>query len=310
MSGRCVPCRVRHACGALCVVAGLMQAAPVLAQELEPRAYVASPVGTNFIATNLAHASGQVLLDPSLPIADVQARIDSYSIGYARTFAIARRAANVAVVLPFARADIHGKVLDVPAEAHRSGVGDVRLRLAMNVLGGEALSPQAFARRPPSPTAGLSLSVIAPTGQYQPTRLINVGTNRWAFKPEAGVALPLGNWFTEASAGVWLFADNHDFFGGRRRSQEGLRVFQAHAGYRFTPGFWLAADIGHYAGGRTTLNGVAKDDRREDTRYGLTLSIPLGASWSTKLAWSNGLTTRSGGDFDVFSWTLQYRWFD
>jgi hypothetical protein len=33
---------------------------------------------------------------------------------------------------------------------------------------------------------GTSLKVTAPTGQYDPTKLINWGANRWGFKPEFG----------------------------------------------------------------------------------------------------------------------------
>jgi hypothetical protein len=39
---------------------------------------------------------------------------------------------------------------------------------------------------------GTSLTVFAPTGQYVPDRMINLGTNRWAFKPESAVSQPIG----------------------------------------------------------------------------------------------------------------------
>jgi hypothetical protein len=41
---------------------------------------------------------------------------------------------------------------------------------------------------------GASLKIIAPTGQYDPTKLINWGINRWAIKPEFGYSQRWGHW--------------------------------------------------------------------------------------------------------------------
>ncbi|MFM0006788.1 hypothetical protein PQR57_38140, partial [Paraburkholderia dipogonis] len=58
------------------------------------------------------------------------------------------------------------------------------------------------------------------------------------------------------------------------------------------------------------INGVENQDLQSSTRYGITLSVPLAAQWSTKLAWSRGLTTRIGGNFQTVAVALQYRWFN
>ena len=289
---------------------GLLLSAATWAQDLEPRAYSARPVDTNFIVANYSHLSGDVLTDPSLPITDVQAKIDIYSIGYLRSFAFFGRSASAAIIVPYARADITGEVFEAAREAHRSALGDLRLRFTTNLVGDPAVGPQAFAQRAPAPSIGASLSVVAPTGQYNPALLINVGANRWAFKPEVGVAIPLGRWFADVSFGAWFHTDNDDFFGGHRRGQHPLSVYQLHAGYNFAPGVWLAANAAYYSGGRTVLDGVEGNDVQQNSRVGLTLSLPLGAGWSTKLTWSKGMATRVAGDFEVIGITLQYRWFD
>jgi hypothetical protein len=214
------------------------------------------------------------------------------------------------VVIPYTEANLTGEVFDEPAQAHRAGMGDLRMRFAVNLMGNPAVTPREFAQLPRSMIVGTSLTVVAPTGQYVPARLINVGSNRWTFKPEIGVSQPIGDWFVEGSAGAWLFTDNRNFFGGQHRSQDPLGVFQLHTGYNFRPGLWLAADAAFYTGGRTKINGVAKDDLQENSRYGLTLSVPFSSGWSGKLAWSHGLATRIGGNYDIVSVTLQYRWFD
>jgi hypothetical protein len=280
------------------------------AQDLEPRAYSASPVGTNFLIANYTHLSGDVLTDPSVPITNIQAKIDVYVIGYVRTFSLAGHTASAGLVVPYARADVSGEVFDSPRQVYRAGIGDARLRLAVNLLGNPAVSAQEFAKRAPTPVVGASLSVITPTGQYEPSHLINVGSNRWAFRPELGASYPIGNWFVEGSGGVWFYTDNRDFLGGHRRSQDPLGLLQFHGGYNFRPGLWLAFDAAYAVGGRTSIDGVEKQDVQHNSRYGVTLSVPLATGWAAKLAWSTGLATRVGGDYKVISMALQYRWFD
>lgn len=280
------------------------------AQELEPRAYSASPIGTNFVVAGWTRLTGDVLTDPSLPIRNVQADIDVYVLGYARTFELAGRTASAGAVLPYARGDVSGDVFDAAREVHRSGIGDMRLRLALNLYGNPAMTPREFAQRTPGFVVGTSLSAIVPTGQYVPARLVNVGTHRWAFKPEIGFSYPVGNWFFEASAGAWLYTDNDNFFGGRHRSQDPLYIGQVHAGYNFRPGLWLALNAALNSGGRTTVNGLESDDEQHNSRYGATLSVPFAPGWSAKLAWSKGFVTRAGGDYEVIAVAFQYRWFD
>jgi hypothetical protein len=280
------------------------------AQEMEPRAYSAAPVGTNFVVVNYARSSGDVTFDPSVPITNVQAKINTWAIGYSHSFGIAGHTASVALSVPYSSANVTGDVEGMPEQAHRSGAGDVRFRFALNLLGDPPSTPQEFARRGPATLFGASVSVVAPTGQYVPSRLINVGSNRWSVKPEIGLSGPIGNWFMEGAAGVWFFTDNNDFFGGHTRSQDPMPVFQLHGGYNWHPGLWLAADVTYFMGGRTSVNGVQDEDLQRSLRYGITLSVPFAQKWSAKLAWSRGLITRVGGNFQTVTIALQYRWFN
>jgi hypothetical protein len=280
------------------------------AQELEPRAYSASPVGTNFLIAGYSRLKGEVLTDPSLPIKNVQADIELLVAGYARTFALAGRTASFGAVLPFVRGNVSGDVFDAPREVHRAAFGDARLRLALNLYGNPAMTPQEFAQREPGLVVGASVSAVLPTGHYMSSRLVNEGTNRWAIKPDAGFSYPIGNWFIEGSGGAWLYADNTDFLGGKRRSQDPMYIVQTHAGYNFRPGLWIAIDAARFTGGRSSIDGVRNEDAQHNSRYGATLSVPVASGWSMKLGWSKGFQMRAGGDYDVYSVALQYRWFD
>jgi hypothetical protein len=266
------------------------------AQELEPRTYSPSPIGTNFLLAGYARVSGDVLTDPSLPITGVSAQINNFVIGYVRTFALANRTASIGIAEPFVSGDLSGVVIGAPTQIHRAGLGDMQVRFALNLFGSPALTPEAFARATPTTSLGASLTVQAPTGQYVPSRLVNVGNNRWAFKPEMGLSQPWGDWFFEASVGAWFFTNNADFFNGKTRSQDPLTIMQLHSGYTFRPGLWLAVDVGYALGGATSVNDTSSGAGQANARGGVTLAIPLGHGWSAKLAYSRGFVTRAAGN--------------
>jgi hypothetical protein len=291
-------------------VANLLSMAGAYAQDLEPRAYSASPIGTNFLVGGYACTTGSISFTPSIPVTGVQASINTYVVGYERTFDLAGYSASAGIVLPYVQGDVSGQVEEQSKQVSRSGLGDLKLRFAANLIGNPALTPEEFTQREPTTTLGTSVTIVAPTGQYNPAHLINISFNRWAFKPEIGLSQPLGDWFAEASTGVWVFTDNTDFLHGHVLSQEPLWVFQLHGGYNFRPGLWLAADATYYTGGETSVNGVAGHNVQANSRYGLTLSAPFAEGYSVKLAGSTWLTSRNGAKFDTIGVVLQYRWFD
>lgn len=296
--------RFLHA--ALLLVAGAGSAA---AQELTPRFYAPNPIGGNIVQVAYGRSTGAVLFDPALPFDDVSARINSGSFLYGRTFGLFGRSASAGVALPYVWGTIDGRVEGEFRAVSRSGLGDLRGQLTVNVLGGPALSLREFATHRPKTVAGVSLAFVAPTGQYDPSRLINVGANRWSFKPELGISRTEGRWYLELYAGGWLFGTNRDFFGGSVREQAPLGTFQVHASHTFKPRVWLAADATYYTGGRTTVDGRSKADLQRNSRVGLTLALPVGAKSGLKVSWARGFTTRIGADFDSVAVAFQTVWF-
>lgn len=293
------------------ILALTLAAQSAAAQELEPRAYSPAPVGTNFLVLGYTYQSGEVVFDPASPISDVSANLNSTSLSYGRSFSLFGRVATVAVAVPGAWGSISGNVGEQRRSVTRSGFADVRGRFAVNLLGGPALAPREFAARPPATTLGFSLAVVAPTGEYDAGKLINLGSHRWAIKPELGVSSPHGRWTLEAAAGVWLFADNDRFYPGTVvRSQDPLWTAQGHLGYTFRPQLWAALDATYYTGGRTYADDVRSATRQDNSRLGATLSLPLKRGHTIKLLAARGVTARVGSRFDTYSVAYQYLWFD
>lgn len=292
-------------------LAALGAASCLRAQELEPRAYSLAPLRTNFVAIAAGVTQGAILFDPTLPITDVSAQFNLATIGYGRTFALGRRPGLVTIAVPYAWGHAEGQVFDAARRVTRSGFADARIRASLNLVGPPAMEPSEFARAPRSTIVGVSLTVQAPVGEYDRTKLINLGTNRWAVKPEVGVSVPVGRWYLDAYAGAWFFETNDDFFpGGATRRQDPLAAIQGHASYTFENHVWVAFDATWYGGGETTVDSGPPSMRQSNTRIGATVSIPVTRRQSLKISASTGASTRTGTDFDTYLAAWQITWFD
>lgn len=284
----------------------------VLAQDLEPRAYSPSPVGTTFVGVGFGRSSGGVFSDPSLPITNIHADLYSTSLGIGQTFGIFDRQALITAALPYVWGNVSGQVQEARGSISRSGLADVRIRFSLNLRGSPALSPKQFATvRRRGLIVGTSLSVSAPSGQYDDTKLINLGTNRWAFKPEVGLSYPWRRFYFDVYAGASIFTDNARLFPGTgNRSQDVLTSVQAHVSYTIRRSLWCAIDSTWYGGGATRVDQGPPSPRQSNTRIGATLSLPLVDHQSLKLAYSSGVTQSIGTKFTTVSASWQYVWFD
>ncbi|HKH74692.1 MAG TPA: transporter [Vicinamibacterales bacterium] len=281
------------------------------AQELDPRAYTAAPIGVNFLVIAGGRSTGGVVVDPSLQIDDVEATIDSVGIGLGRTVDLFGRTALILAVVPYAWGDVSGSVGEESRRVTRSGLADPRVKLSVNLIGGRALTPREFAGAARPTIVGVSLAVAPPLGQYTGAKLINLGANRWAFKPEIGVSHALGRWTIEGYSGVVLFTTNREFYTGASvREQASVVALQAHVSYTLRRQLWAAFDATWYSGGTTTVNGTEKADLQRNSRVGATLSFPVGRRQSIKFSGSTGATTRIGADFHTFGAAWQLTWFD
>jgi len=278
------------------------------AQSMEPLSYSNAPIGLNFLIVGGTHQTGSVLVDPSLPVKDVTAEVNTVTLAYSHVFDFWGQSGSLAFVLPNAWLSASGEVFDQARSISRTGLADLTMRLSINLLGAPALSLQEFANYQQDTIVGVTLLVTAPSGQYDPTKLVNIGTNRWSFKPEVGISKALGPWTLEAAAGATFFTDNGDFLGTGVRQQDPLYSVQGHAIYRFNPGLWAALDGTYYTGGRTTVNGKADNDLQSNSRWGATIAYSIDRMNSIKAYYSSGASARVGTNFQVIGLAWQVRW--
>lgn len=291
----------------------LLLEAPGHSQDLEPHAYSASPVGLNFFVLGFGYSSGAVLFDPTLPVSNAKANLNIPTVGYGHTFSLFGRQALVTAGLPYVWGEVSGNVSEHRRSIRRSGLADVRMRLSANLRGNPARSPAEFGKlRKRSFIVGTSVTVSAPTGQYDPAKLINIGTNRWAFKPELGISSPIKkNLDLDLYLGVWLFTHNNSFYpGNQQRRQDPVTSLQGHVSYMFRPRLWIAGDATWYRGGAATVDEGTPTNKQNNSRVGVTLSLPLGKKQSWKLAYAAGTSARIGSNFKTLTVAWQYSWFN
>ena len=286
----------------------LLAPALAAAQSLEPRAYSNLPVGLNFLIVGYAYSEGDLAFGSSAPLQDAEVRVHAVPLAYVRTLDLLGRAGSIALLLPLAR--LSGTAtLDGATEVSREirGFADPALRLALNFYGAPAMGAAEFSQYRQDLIVGASVSITAPFGQYDPDRLVNLGTNSWSVKPELGVSQALGRWTVELSAGITWFTRNDEFFKGNTREQDPIYSAQLHFTRQLGRGAWGAFSATYYEGGRTAINGVARD-RLAGSRLGLALSLPVNRQNSVKLFAQSGLYARAGTDFNALGITWLHLW--
>jgi hypothetical protein len=277
------------------------------AQDLEPRAYANTPVGLNFLIGGYVYSKGTVGTDPSVPLTDTEVELHSAVLAYVRTLDLWGRSGKIDVIIPYTWADGSAKLAGEGRKRKVSGFNDPRLRFSMLLYGAPALSLDEFRDYKPDVIIGTSLEITPPLGQYDSDKLLNIGTNRWSFKPELGVSKTWGPVTLELASGVRFYTDNNDFLDGRTLEVSPVYSVQGHLIYSITPGIWLGLDGLYYTGARATIDG-RKGESLENARIGLTLALPINRYNSVKLYGSTGVYAKTGGTFDVVGVVWQFRW--
>ncbi len=279
----------------------------LVAQELEPLTFANTPTGINIFGVAVGYSQGNILLDPSLPIEDLDGDLFYGLLRYLRTFGLLGRSAKFSVLVPFTSGKWRGRFEDELAQRDAAGFGDLRLTLDWGVYGAPAMNRNEMRDYQPQTIVGASIRVIVPTGDYDSAELINLGSNRWSLRGELGLSREFGRWTLEGLGGIWFYGKNDNLV-GREMEQENMYVIKGHAIYSFRPGFWIGLGAGYGNGGRTTVAGVPRDNRQENWRFGATIAYPINTRHGISLTLGSGINRGAGGDFDTLAVGYKYAW--
>src|SRR5262249_10804981 len=292
------------------VVAGL--ALPVSGQDLSPRAYVITPVGFNAITLTWSYFNGGGNFNGVVPVTGATGIYNFSIFTFYRCFSFFGRSANIAASLPYAVGNFQGQVQQEQRSVYRSGLVDFGVRFSVNLMGGPAMPAEKFAKWKQKVLLGASLKVVAPTGQYDPTKLVSWGINRWAFKPEFGYSEQWGNWLLDAYAGGWFYTTNQQSFSlpvPQPQTEKPIGALEGHLSrnFKFGPGASLDAN---YCGGDVASSSARQNlaTKQSGSRIGGTVAWRFSTHQSLKVSYSNGTYVRFGGNYQAVQAAWQYSW--
>ena len=285
----------------VCIVCSLW-AVGIAAQELTPRMFWPAPKGTGVLVAGYSYSTGDILFDYSIPIEDADSDINTGVLAYARTLDLWDRTTNVLVELPYSEGSTKGLLLGESDRRDFSNFGDLSVGLNINLSGAPSMNFEEYMafRANPHPIIGFGLRVQIPTGHYNPNRLINVGSNRWAARLKLGTVMILKpTWLLELSASTWLYGADNDFIMGKKE-QEPIFAAETNIIKRIRPGLWASLDITYYNGGRQTIDGNTLRDKQNNVKIGGTVVLPFLKRHAIKIGYADSIITRFGNDFSQF----------
>ena len=292
------------------IILFLISIQSLTAQTLEPKLYANVPVGINILFMGYGHTEGAIPENQSLGLENPNLKINSAIFAYARSFDFLGHNAKFDLILPSSSLSGTGQEFGMDVSRDVNGLGDTKARLTFNLLGAPSLSLQEFASYQQDTIVGVSIQAKFPTGQYDSSKLINIGTNRWAIKPAIGISKRVSDYTFEFAADAEFYSTNDDFYGGIKRKQDPVYSTQVHALYTFRRGMWLAIGATYYWGGEYINDGVESNKELKNSRIGATFAMPINKNNSIKIYGSYGINTQYGTDFDAIAIAWQYSWAD
>ena len=258
-----------------------------MAQDVEPRRWTPIPLDTRVIGAGYAYTSGEVLFDPSLLAEDVKIQVNTLAFSYVHPLKIGNKFARLGILVPVNFEAWDGILEGTARSVNRNGLVDPRIRFSINLIGAPATDikglQQFYQESPTHTTLGVSLAVRLPLGQYDENKLINVGNNRFVFRPQVGFEHRWGGWSYELTASVFFYSANNKFFPDRRKITDPIYALQNHLIYRFKKGIWLALDLGYGYGGESFIDKVPLEDYRSNLVAGGSIGFRVDRKQAVKL---------------------------
>jgi len=284
------------------------------AQDIEPRRWSHLPIGANFAGMGYAYTTGDISLDPELRIQNGQFDLQTIALNYIRSFELLGKSARVDLTQPYQIGHWQGLLNGVPASTDRSGFADTSVRFAVNLFGAPPLAGKEYAKYRATKTdnetiVGAGLVLQLPTGQYYDYKLINLGDNRFTFRPQLGAVHNWGKWSAELTVQTWFFTDNDDFYNQKQLHQDPVYTSDADLIYTIHPGLWVAGGLGYARGGMTTVNGSSNENDESNLGFSFSFGLPISRTVGLKFAYTGVRTqVKTGSDADTFACGLSVMW--
>jgi Putative MetA-pathway of phenol degradation len=286
----------------------------VHSQFTDPRTYDNTPVGVNQIELDYAYAHSNASIDTSLIVAGARINLNQGTIEYTRDFSFIHRLAWVEAGVPVA--GLNGSVTGTNIQGSITSTGDSSFEVATLLRGGPALSVPQFGSYKPTTTVGVSLTITAPSGLYSADKILNLGSDRWSFKPEIAVSHPFGakqKWEFDAYVNAYFYTANKSYHGNEILHQQGLPGLEGHISYSFNSILWSPLDTRYSFDGDTFVNGINQDNAQQNFILGSKANVSLKSQNSLAFEFAKALVHQNGPAYTglavkyIYSWGKGYR---
>jgi hypothetical protein len=279
------------------------------AQFTDPRNYQNAPVGINQLELGYAYVHSNTSIDTSFVVSGAKFNLNQGIIDYTRYFSFLHRTAWAEATLPVA--NLSGSITGTDITGSTTGTGDSAYTVALLLKGGPALSPEQFDTAETTTTIGVSLSTTAPTGQYDSTKLLNLGSDRWSFKPELAISRPFGpdqRWVFDAYANSYLYTNNDRYRGAQILRQRALVGLEGHISYTFNNTIWASLDTRYSFLGDTIVSGVNQNNSQENFIVGSEVVVSANSRNSFTFEFAKAAIHQNGPSLTGFAVKYDYTW--
>ncbi len=279
----------------------------------EARKWNHIPMGASFAGVGYNYTESDIFSDPTLSLENVKLKLHTWGGAYIHAFELFDKSARIDIKQAYQKGKWTGLLDGKPASATRSGWSDTFVRFAVNLYGAPPLSGEKFAayrsKIEDETIVGVGLEVRLPTGHYMEDKLVNIGQNRFAFRPQIGIVHTFGKWTTEVNGEVAFYTKNDEFFDGSTLEQKPMYRATVHAIRSLSPGQWVGVGIGYEFGGEYTLNGVDKEDKKRNIGWALAYRHPITRQIGIKVKYI-GIRAKAltGFDSETFAVDAVFAW--
>jgi len=285
-----------------------------------PRFYWKSLMGTNAVPVIYQTMSGNINpLDPAQivdPNIDITFDANLTIAGFAKLLPVFDRAAMLAVLVPMGRVTSTttlGAGLTTIETA--GGYGDPLIEFVINLIGPDPImNIPDIIRYEPGFSLDLLIDLGLPLGEYDSSKSLNIGQNRFYIRLATPIVWQMGRWVPgwrttlELLPNVYIYGDNDEFLGGRLETDP-MYGLEAHLTTDFTENFWGSLDVVTISGGKSTIDG-GPGSSVDSTTFGYTLGYQVTDNMQLTFGYMATIGDGDPGDIqlDGVQVSLVYGW--
>lgn len=256
------------------------------------RAYHLRPEGASDLSLTMTLMQSAGTVDFGGGVETTDLGVGVLSTAYRHTFDVMGNAGTVLIGIPVGAMSFSSSAGTVDIQTDLAQ-GDMFVGGVFGLVGMPSLPVMDYVQHQPGFQASVAARLFLPTGDYDSTRMVNLGGNRWSLEASLPMAYVLGDSMVDPNLTtfeirpvVQIFGDNDDpFVPASVTSQAPIFGVEGHITRNFGNSVWAAFDGYYQTGGETSWDGVAQGDGSETLAVGATLGLVFSPSLAMRLSY-------------------------